>query len=105
MTLEQRDFRRLLERSVVRDIAPEECGSWATVVDVRLREEYEAGHLPGAINVPLAEIREAAERLPRDRVYALYCDTGGRSAAAAWLLSERGFDARRLYSHRARERV
>lgn len=102
MSLDQRDFRRLLERSVVRDLAPEDCGDWAVVLDVRLPEEYEAGHLPGAVNVPLAEIRAAAERLPRDRIYAVYCDTGGRSAAGAWLLCERGFDARRLYSHHAR---
>ncbi len=99
MALEQRDFRRLLECSVVRDIAPEDCGDWAVVLDVRMREEYEAGHLEGAVNVPLAEIRAAAERLRRDRIYAVYCDTGGRSAAAAWLLCERGFDARRLHSH------
>lgn len=101
MSLSQRDFRRLLERSVVRDLAPEECGDWAVLLDVRMREEYEAGHLPGAMNIPLAEIRAAAERLPRDRIYAVYCDTGGRSAAAAWLLCERGFDARRLRSPHA----
>ena len=47
--------------------------------------------LPGAINVPLAEVRNMFAVLDRSREYIAYCQSGRRSAAAAFLFAQRGF--------------
>lgn len=44
-----------------------------TVLDVRPREEYRAGHIPGAASVPLPELRDRLAELPRDREIVAYC--------------------------------
>jgi CRP-like cAMP-binding protein len=65
-------------------------GKW---LDVRLPSEFESAHLPGAINLPLYFIRLKLKSLDRNMPYVVYCDTGRRSSAAAYILSERGFNA------------
>ena len=60
-------------------------------LDVRLEEEYEQGHLPGP-NMPLNLLRLKSRLLPRNAIYIVYCDTGRRSSAAAYLLSDAGFN-------------
>jgi rhodanese-related sulfurtransferase/DNA-binding transcriptional ArsR family regulator len=69
-----------------------------TVVDVRPPEEYAAGHLPGAINVPLSQMEEHAARLPRDREVVAYCRGPFcvLSFEAVATLRKRGLRARRL---------
>jgi len=69
-----------------------------TVVDVRPPEEYAAGHLPGAINVPLSQLEEHAARLPRDREVVAYCRGPFcvLSFEAVVALRNRGLKARRL---------
>jgi len=61
----------------------------ARLLDVRTPAEYAAGHLPGAVNVPLAEIDRAA--LPKDRPLFLYCLRGTRSLRAAGILRRMGY--------------
>ncbi|HEX9625877.1 MAG TPA: metalloregulator ArsR/SmtB family transcription factor [Acidiferrobacterales bacterium] len=69
-----------------------------TVLDVRPPEEYAAGHVPGAINVPLAELENHLGELPPDREIVAYCR--GPYCVLAYdavaRLRERGFKARRL---------
>ncbi|MBT8117661.1 MAG: rhodanese-like domain-containing protein, partial [Gammaproteobacteria bacterium] len=48
--------------------------------------------LEGSTNIPLAMVRETMKKLDATKTYILYCDTGRRSAAAAFLLGQRGFD-------------
>lgn len=61
----------------------------ALLIDVRDPEEYAAGHIPGAVNVPLSAIEETD--LPTDRPLFLYCLVGSRSARAAGILKRRGY--------------
>ena len=61
---------------------------------MRLPEEFAHGHLPGAINLPLAHVREGAKTLDSNGDYVVYCDTGRRSASATFLLTERGLNAK-----------
>jgi len=66
------------------------------IVDVRRQDEYEAGHIPGAINVPNESIQEWDESveaaLPdRDRLLFIYCRTGRRSKQAAYVLFDSGY--------------
>jgi rhodanese-related sulfurtransferase len=60
---------------------------------VRLPSEFETFHLDDALNVPLYFIRLKVKTLDTKTPYIAVCDTGRRSSAAAFLLSERGFDA------------
>lgn len=62
----------------------------ALLVDARTPEEYAAGHIPGAKNIPLPEIRDAAEHLKHlDTVYVA-CYSGGRSSQACQILAAEG---------------
>jgi hydroxyacylglutathione hydrolase len=61
-----------------------------TVLDVRRQSEWEAGHLPGAMHIPLAELAERMDELPRDRPVAVHCQGGGRSAIASSYLRAQG---------------
>lgn len=69
-----------------------------TVLDVRPAAEYAAGHLPGAINIPIAELPERLRNLPKKREVIAYCRGPYCLLAvdAVVLLREQGFKARRL---------
>ncbi|MGE0439947.1 MAG: rhodanese-like domain-containing protein [Gemmatimonadales bacterium] len=62
----------------------------AVVVDVRNRSEWDDGHLPGAVLIPLPELPERLGEIPRDREVVFQCQTGGRSAIAASVLQAGG---------------
>ena len=62
-------------------------------LDVRLPSEFENYHLDDAVNIPLYFIRLKLQALDPDTKYIVVCDTGRRSSAAAFILSERGFEA------------
>ena len=62
-------------------------------IDVRFAAEYQSDGYPGAINIPLDDIRQASAALDPAKEYIVYCQTGRRSSAAAFLLSQRGFNA------------
>ena len=68
------------------------------VLDVRSEGEWMAGHIPGSLNVPLGELEQRLDNLPRGRRLVVHCQTGGRAAIAASLLRARGFDDVRLFS-------
>jgi len=65
----------------------------ATWVDVRFADEHKADGIEGSINVPLNNLRQQATSLDRDNHYIVYCDSGARSSAGAFLLARLGFDA------------
>ncbi|MBK7859774.1 MAG: metalloregulator ArsR/SmtB family transcription factor [Archangiaceae bacterium] len=69
-----------------------------TVIDVRPVEEYRAGHLPGALSVPLAVLKSRLKQLPRRREIVAYCRGPYcvMSLEAVELLRKRGFRAHRL---------
>ena len=63
-----------------------------TLLDVRSADEFAAGHLRGALNVPVQELNQRlAELGAKDRPVAIYCRSGRRSAVAAQLLRAAGF--------------
>ena len=69
-----------------------------TVLDVRPCEEYQAGHLPGAVNIPLSELESRLSKLPKSKEVVAYCRGPYCVLAfeAVKLLRKRGFKARRL---------
>ena len=69
-----------------------------TVLDVRPAEEFQAGHIPGAISIPVGELKQRLSRLPKDREIVAYCRGPYCVLAveAVTLLQSRGFQAHRL---------
>ena len=70
----------------------------ATILDVRPVEEYQAGHIPGALSIPLADLKTRLRDVPKDREVVAYCRGPYCVMAvdAVTLLRERGFTAHRL---------
>jgi hydroxyacylglutathione hydrolase len=68
------------------------------VLDVRSRTEWADGHLPGAVNVPLGELEQRLEEVPRGRPLIVQCQTGARAAIAVSLLKARGLQDVVLYT-------
>ena len=68
----------------------------AMVLDVRDPDEFEEGHIQGAVNLPLNELRTRHTELPRDRELWLYCRVGLRGYYAARLLTQLGFQVKNL---------
>ena len=97
MRLGKEDFNRLLNEPMLdwvdRSQADSIVSSGGKWLDVRLPSEFENKHLEGAINIPLYFIRLKINTLDPDTKYVVCCDTGRRSSAGAYILSERGFDA------------
>ena len=93
----------LEERGAMESVPTEELirrvrSGAVTVLDVRPSEEYHAGRIPGALSVPLAELRKRLAHLPRNREVVAYCRGPYCVLAieAVTLLKAEGFRARRL---------
>ncbi|MFO0796587.1 MAG: FAD-dependent oxidoreductase [Gemmataceae bacterium] len=65
----------------------------AFLLDVRTPAEFAAGHIPGAANVPVDELRGRLAELPRDRLIVAYCQVGQRGYLATRVLLQAGFRA------------
>lgn len=74
-----------------------DSGSY-TLLDVRQRREYEEGHIPGALLIPLPQLSDGLGELAKDRPTVVYCAIGGRSEMAARFLIGQGF--REVYNLR-----
>ena len=63
------------------------------ILDVREQEEYDAGHIPGAILIPYTQIEEKAEEMlpDKDQLILVYCRSGRRSKLAAEALEDLGY--------------
>lgn len=68
----------------------------ATLLDVRTVEEFGDGHLPGAVNIPVDELAARLGEVPEQRPVVVYCRSGNRSARAAKVLVEKGYQVRDL---------
>lgn len=97
MRLAKQDFRTLLNEPMLEWVDLDEGrtivsqgGKW---LDVRLPSEFENYRLDDSLNLPLYFIRLKLKTLERDVHYVVCCDTGRRSSAGAYILSERGFRA------------
>ncbi|HSN93937.1 MAG TPA: FAD-dependent oxidoreductase [Anaerolineaceae bacterium] len=76
----------------VKDLDPQE---WF-LLDVRDPEELALGYIPGAVNIPLHNLRERLDEIPRDKKILINCQTGQRSYFATRILKQHGLDAYNL---------
>ncbi len=95
LRLKKHDFLELMQEPLLHKIsyaeAKKEVENGAVWLDVRHPPEYRFDKLPGAINVPLNDIRNAVGALSKDVPYVAYCQSGRRSAAAAFILAQAGY--------------
>lgn len=64
----------------------------AFIIDVREENEYEAGHINGAVNIPLSQIRDRLSEIPKDKTVYLHCRSSQRSYNACMMLQNEGYD-------------
>ena len=95
MRLSKTDFNELLKEPLLTRVSPDEARlrvvngeQW---LDVRHAKEYHHSHLADAINIPLHELRLRMDELDKNTPYIVYCGTGRRSSAAAFLLAQKGY--------------
>ena len=97
MRLAKDDFRELMNEPLLQwasyDKAREIVARGGRWLDVRLPSEHQNMNIEGSLNIPLYFIRLKLSTLDPATPYVVYCDTGRRSSAAAYILVERGFDA------------
>lgn len=98
MRMSKADFDDLLMEPVLHEIDFEEGMEFvkdegAVWLDVRLENEFSNATIEGSINIPLYLLRLRMQELNEDTPYIVFCDTGRRSSAAAYLLSEAGYDS------------
>jgi len=84
------------DHHTVTDVSTADAPAWlqtsgAQVVDVREPAEYAAGHVPGAISIPQADLALRLDQVPRDRDVLVVCEGGVRSLRAAKFLRQTGF--------------
>lgn len=96
LRLSKEKFDTLLKQPLVQWVNLAEANQLvrdgAIKIDVRTENEFIHNGLKGSLNIPLYLVRLKAPTLDPNRRYLLYCDTGVRSEAAAFILANRGFD-------------
>ena len=97
LRLNKENFLKLMQDPVQNWVSYDEAMAKvrqsAIWVDVRSTSDFNSGHLPGAINIPMNEAHRRAQTLATDKTYICYCQTGRRSSAAAFILSQYGLQA------------
>ena len=87
-------FKRFSLPTVKPDQAMEMLRAGATLLDVRENAEWNAGHVPGSVHVPVRGVAtQAPKRLPKGRPVIVTCRTGSRSRGATRILREKGVEA------------
>ena len=96
MQLGRDDFQSLLNEPTIVSLEHEDAdeavtqgGKW---LDVRIPSEFKAFSKANAMNLPLYLLRHKLDSLDRKTPYVVYCDTGRRSSAAAFILNQQGFE-------------
>ncbi len=96
MRLPKQAFHELIGKPTLKAVPWSEASamveSGAQWLDVRFPDEHESQAIEGSRNVPLNALRLQASKLDRDSQYIMYCDTGARSSAGAFLLARLGFE-------------
>jgi rhodanese-related sulfurtransferase len=97
LRLSKEDFNKLLTQPTLQwidyDTANSMIRNGARWIDVRLTTEYQHSHLPDAINIPMQDLHKRARDLDHTQLYICYCQTGRRSSAAAFVLTQYGLKA------------
>ncbi len=85
-------FRRVKNTDINEGVKTAETTKGSLLIDVRSKEEYASGHIPGSINIPTERLSLIEKRVPdRATPLFLYCRSGARSARMAKILKKTGY--------------
>lgn len=97
MRLSKNNFIELIKKPTLQNVGYAEALELIKVgaewLDVRFESEHDESHIANSQNIPLNLLRTQIKKLSQDKQYVVYCDTGARSSAAAFLMTERGYKA------------
>ncbi|WP_188453675.1 rhodanese-like domain-containing protein [Virgibacillus oceani] len=88
-------FRYFRQRAYLKTLTEEQFREGyrkAQLIDVREPQEFKKGHILGARNIPLTQMRQRLVEIRPDKPVYLYCQSGSRSARAAQLLRKKGYE-------------
>jgi rhodanese-related sulfurtransferase len=66
------------------------------VLDARTPQEYESGHFPGSVSIPLEQLKSRLAEIPKDKFIVVHCKTGGRGEIGYKMLKEEGYSVKFL---------
>ena len=66
------------------------------VIDARDKDQFNKEHIPGAVNIPIDELRTRLDELPKDGDFAVYCQVGQRGYLATRILLQHGYKVRNI---------
>lgn len=96
MRLNKDDFHHLMQKPLLHEIDRMQANrlirEGSLAIDVRMEEEYRHSAIKNTYNLPLYLLRLKMPQMDKNKSYVLFCDTGARSAAAAFLLKQNGFN-------------
>ncbi len=99
-TLSKADFDSINKAAFLKEVEPDDIPAGAQrrtrYLDVRMKTEFDEERIPGAINIPLDDLRKRYAELDKAEEYYVYCLVGFRSATAAFLMNSQGFNARSI---------
>ncbi|WP_138415830.1 rhodanese-like domain-containing protein [Aquibacillus sediminis] len=87
-------YRYVKQKRILNTLTEEEFRKGyrkAQLIDVREPKEFDAGHILGARNIPISQMRQRLTELRKDQPVYLYCQSGARSMRAAMLLHKKGY--------------
>ncbi len=86
-------FLGYLSRLGIKQLSPKEVDEKKGMVllDVRTNKEYEQGHIPGAVHIPLTDLGDKIKKLKKDREIVVFCQNGNRSIWAIKRLLGMGY--------------
>ncbi|SDN07247.1 Rhodanese-related sulfurtransferase [Sediminibacillus halophilus] len=88
-------YRYFKQRKILKTLSEEEFRQGyrkAQLIDVREPKEFDGGHILGARNIPLSQMRNRLTELRKDQPIYMYCQNGTRTARAAILLNKKGYN-------------
>jgi len=96
LVLDREAFEDMIRNPLIKTVHPNVAKTMVEtgykMLDVRYAEEFDDHHIPGAILMPLYELRNRVDELDKNERYIVYCHAGGRSAVATLILAQNQFD-------------
>ncbi len=96
LVLNREAFEDLIKNPLIKTVHPNVARTMVEtgykMLDVRYAEEFDDHHIPGALLMPLYELRNRINELDRQQRYIVYCHAGGRAAVATLILNQNQFD-------------
>lgn len=87
-------YRYVKQQRILKTLTEEEFREGyrkAQLIDVREPKEFDGGHILGARNIPLTQLKQRMSELRKDQAIYLYCQNGSRTGRAALMLNKKGY--------------